>query len=296
MEASGSVFVYASETQLDIFVTMAVGHHHPNSFNNQMKDQTMSYADSNGKGGGNTAVIVASILAGLCVVLLVCGGILAALLLPAVQAAREAARRMQCTNNMKQIGLALHNYESAYKSLPPAYTVDSEGNRLHSWRSLILPYLEQSAVYNRIDFSKPWDHPDNEFIRELNVPTFMCPSTKLPNGYTTYVAVVAPNGVFSGPTPTNFQDIKDGLSNTLMVVETTEAKAVHWMEPNDTDLNAFIASLPGPVPPNDRHAHTGGSVVTFGDGSVQFLSSNTPVETLQALVTSNGGERVNTDF
>ena len=75
MEASGSVFVYASETQLDMFVTMTVEHRHPHSFNNQMKDQTMSYADSPSKGGGNTAVIVASILGGLCVVLLVCGGI-----------------------------------------------------------------------------------------------------------------------------------------------------------------------------------------------------------------------------
>jgi len=256
----------------------------------------MSYADSPSRGGGNTAVIVASILAGLFVVLFVCGGILAALLLPAVQAAREASRRMQCTNNMMQIGLALHNYESVYKSLPPAYTVDSDGNRLHSWRTLLLPYLEQNAVYSQINFSKPWDHPDNGILRELNIPTFMCPSTKLSNGYTTYVAVVDPNGVFSGSTPTKFQDIKDGLSNTLMVVETTEAKAVRWMEPNDTDLNAFIAAHTGPLPPNDRHAHFGGSVVTFGDGSIQFLPSNIPVETLRAIVTSNGGERVNIDF
>ena len=124
----------------------------------------------------------------------------------------------------------------------------------------------------------------------------MCPSTKLSNGYTTYVAVVDPNGVFSGPTPNNFQDIKDGLSNTLMVVETTEAKAVHWMEPNDTDLNAFIASLTGPGTPNDRLAHPGGSVVTFGDGSVQFLSSNIPVETLRAIITSKGGETSKSDF
>ena len=81
-----------------------------------------------------------------------------------------------------------------------------------------------------------------------------------------------------------------------MVVETTEAKAVHWMEPNDTDLNAFIAALNGPATPSNRLAHPGGGMVTLGDGSVRFLSSNTPVETLQALVTLDGGERVNTDF
>ncbi len=76
-------------------------------------------------------------------VFLVCSGILAGLLLPAVQAAREAARRVQCSNNLKQIGLALHNYNAAYKSLPPPYTVDANGQKLHSWRTLILPFIEQ---------------------------------------------------------------------------------------------------------------------------------------------------------
>ena len=93
--------------------------------------------------------------------LLVCGGILLALLLPAVQAAREASRRMECSNNLKQISLAMHSYHDVYGSLPPAYTIDEEGRRLHSWRTLLLPYLEAGQIYEQLDLSQPWDSLDN---------------------------------------------------------------------------------------------------------------------------------------
>ncbi len=72
-------------------------------------------------------------------------GILVILLLPFRRTAGDAARRMQCSNNLKMLALAMHNYHDFYKSLPPAYTVDSQGNHLHSWRTLLLPFLEESA-------------------------------------------------------------------------------------------------------------------------------------------------------
>ena len=75
---------------------------------------------------------------------------------------------MQCANNLKQIALALRNYESVYHALPPAYTVDAEGKPLHSWRTLILPYLEQQALYDKIDLSKPWDDPANKEAYETD--------------------------------------------------------------------------------------------------------------------------------
>ena len=221
---------------------------------------------------------------------------MAALLLPAVQSAREAARRMQCSNNLKQISLALLNYESAYKQFPPAYTVDQDGNRLHSWRTAILPFLEQTQLYGKIDWTKPWNHPNNAFALEAEVPSYKCPSTDVPKGFTTYVAIVDQQGVFSGSGQTKVREITDGTSNTLLVGETTKSKAVHWMDPSDSDLDSFIAALTGPDIPTDRRAHVGGSNVVFVDGSVRFLSSRISEESLRAMVTRDGGEKVIADY
>jgi hypothetical protein len=95
--------------------------------------------------------------------------ILVGLMLPAVRTPRHAAGRMQCTNNPKQISLALHNYHSKYRSFPPAFTVDDKGNRLHSWRTLILPFMEQSALYDTIDLSVPWSDPVNHEATKVPV-------------------------------------------------------------------------------------------------------------------------------
>ena len=248
----------------------------------------MSYVENSRKnGGGTTVVIVIAVLAACGMMFLVCGGIMVALLLPAVQSAREAARRMQCNNNMKQIALAIHNYADVYKSLPPAYTVDSDGKRLHSWRTLILPYMEERQLYSRIDFSKPWDHPDNEFAMEREIPSYTCPSSSLETGHTLYLVIVDPQCVFPGETPITFREITDGTSNTVMVYETDPAKSVHWMEPSDGDLTEFLAAFSG----SHRHSHTGGANCTFADGSVRFLSSNTTPAALRSMATINGGER-----
>ena len=105
-----------------------------------------------GRGCGCVQVLL---VLGIIVVLLV-------LFLPFTSAVpRPAARRAQCTNNLKQIGLALHEYVQEYDALPPAFTVDAQGRPLHSWRTLILPFLEQEALYKTIDLSKPWNDPAN---------------------------------------------------------------------------------------------------------------------------------------
>jgi prepilin-type N-terminal cleavage/methylation domain-containing protein len=106
-------------------------------------------------------------------------GILVGLLLPAVQQAREAARRIQCKNNLKQIGLALHNYTTTHRSLPPGATVDLSpsvtGNN-GSWgvHGRILPYLEQGNLYDQVDLTTAWDF--QSAIDGLKIPTYACPS------------------------------------------------------------------------------------------------------------------------
>ena len=114
-------------------------------------------------------------------------GILIALLLPAVQAAREAARRLQCTSNMRQIGLALHNYHASHRTFPPGVVGTRLDKTRHdrnafkqiSWNTFILPQLERQDVFDAFTFEKSFDHADNDRAVRETVSTFLCPSTGL---------------------------------------------------------------------------------------------------------------------
>lgn len=104
-------------------------------------------------------------------------GILVGLLLPAVQSAREAARRTQCMNNLRQIGMALHNYESAYKRLPAGWIANRpDGEPGWGWAVALLPFMEQSPVYNQLDVRLDIEHPKNFLLIKQVIPTFICPS------------------------------------------------------------------------------------------------------------------------
>ena len=93
-----------------------------------------------------------------------------------LEAAREAARRSQCANNLKQIALAMHNYHDVFKSFPPAVITDKNGRPMHSWRVAILPFIEQAALYKNYKFDEPWDGPNNRNLDNIAIPVFRCPS------------------------------------------------------------------------------------------------------------------------
>lgn len=213
-------------------------------------------------------------------------GVLALIVLPASRRgiSHDAARRMQCSNNLKQIAFALHSYESKYKMFPPAYTVDVDGNRLHSWRSLILPFLEQGELYNKIDFSKAWDDPANEAVFRSSLPYYRCPSSEFPAGHTSYLAIVGEHNCLR-PQGRMKSDVVDGLSNTVMIFETEPSKTVHWMCPEDASEEMFVA-----VDPVSKTAHKSGRNACMADGSVRFLSSSIPNDQLRGLATIDGRE------
>ena len=179
------------------------------------------------------------------------------------------------------------NYHDTYGSLPPAYTIDANGKPLHSWRTLILPYLEHQALYNTIDLSKPWNHPANSQAFKAQLPIYRCPASELPPSYTSYLASVGENSCFLPTNPRPFSEITDGTSNTLLVVEFPNEYAVHWMSPLDADEDMIVgfASL-------GTLAHPAGTQVALADGSVRYVSLNIAPETLRALVTAHGGETV----
>jgi len=215
------------------------------------------------------------------------GAVLVALMLPAVRrGGGEAARRSQCKNNLKQIALALYNYETDYHALPPAYTVDADGKPLHSWRTLILPYLDQRPLYETIDLSKPWDDPANAEALKTGLSVFHCPSDSCPKNHTTYLASAASNGCFRLTETRLLSEITDGLSETLMVIEVPSDRSVPWMSPKDADERLVMS-----IGPESKLAHAGGTQAALCDGSVRFLSVAIPAATRRALISIAEGDK-----
>jgi hypothetical protein len=207
-------------------------------------------------------------------------------MLPATnRGARQAAPRTQCKNNLKQIGLALANYRDANGAFPPAYTVDADGKPLHSWRTLLLPYLDQQSLYKTIDLSKPWNHPTNAEAYKTTIPGFACPSTKSQPGHTTYLAIVTPNSCLRPAETRLMSEITDGTSNTWIVIEAPPDHAVHWMAPIDADEHLILD-----FGTKTKLAHVGGMHVLLGDGSVRFVPANLPVADRLALISISGKE------
>jgi len=237
-----------------------------------------------------TPVVLIVVLA--LVVVLFCSGLPIALLLPAVQAAREASRRSQCCNNLKQLALAMHNYHDTYKCFPPAYIADESGKPMHSWRVLVLPFIEQQALYERYDFDEPWDSPANLALAQTVIPAFRCPSDAVASGpETNYVMIVGPGTLYDGEESTSMRNIKDGTSNTIMFVEVV-GSGINWLEPRDLDIEQLSFQINAPGGQGIQSSHPGGANVAFCDGSVRFLSETIDPQTLQNLITIDDGNPV----
>lgn len=201
---------------------------------------------------------------------------------------REAARRSQCVNNLKQIGLAMHNYHSAHNAFPPAFSTNKEGKPLLSWRVLILPYLEAKPLYDQFHLDEPWDSEHNKALISKMPEVFTCPSgmkTLAGEGKTSYLTPCGPHTVFPGAAGIKLQQITDGTSNTILVVDAADAQAVVWTQPDDWE----IANL---KPQQLFGHHLGGSNFGFADGSVHFLKTTIAPAVLQSLLTRDGGEVV----
>jgi hypothetical protein len=214
---------------------------------------------------------------------------LIALLLPAVQQAREAARRAQCKNNLKQIALAMHNYHDSYGTFPPAVTYSADGQPMHSWRVLLLPFLDEVALHAQYNMNEPWNSPANSQLLSRMPKVYGCPSSPPELGVTHYAVPVGPRTMFPPERGVAAREITDGTSATLMVIETF-GTSLNWMAPVDMTVSAGV---PGAQPVAFSSLHTGGFHVSLADGSVRYLSYDvaTP-QVLDAMLSRDGGEAV----
>lgn len=236
-------------------------------------------------------------------------GVLVSLLLPAVQAAREAARRASCSNNLKNQSLALTSFHDIHRCFPPGHLV--QGALGYSWAAFILPQLEQQAVQDRIDFSLPWEHPNNYSITREVLPVFRCPSSQIAfGGDTDYGgilgSVMTPAGATgqenllnrgtlvlyqSASDTVDAGSVLDGLSNTICIAESCDILAeddgfwisgVSCVSHDKGGVNSERLGIFGP--------HAQGAIAARVDCSVTFLSRSVEPAIIGALCTRNGNE------
>ena len=213
----------------------------------------------------------------------------AALLLPAVQKVREAASRAKSSNNLKQMALAMHNYESAYRTLPAAAICDKNGKPLLSWRVAILPFIEQAQLYQQFKLDEPWDSDHNKKLIAQMPNIYAVPGVTNPGEPTTHYRVFQGNGaLFDQRKGSRFADVTDGLSNTLMIVEANDG--VPWTKPEELDFDPAK-----PLPKLGKQSPDG-YLAAFADGSVRFIQMKVSEKTLKAMITRAGGEAITEDF
>ncbi len=231
--------------------------------------------------------IVGVVLLGvLCGLLLVC-------VLPEFSGDRNvAANRTLASNNLKQIVIALHNYQEYYGTLPPAVVCNDKGEPLYSWRVALLPFVEEERLYRQFNLDEPWDSPHNAALLP-RMPRLYAPVRHPPGApnHTCCQVFVGGGAAFEGTEGLVLpDDFPDGTANTFLVVEAGDP--VPWTKPADLAY-AADGALPKLGPPPGGISAWGrphGFLAAMGDGSVRFVSQESAESTLRIHITRNGGE------
>jgi prepilin-type processing-associated H-X9-DG protein len=190
------------------------------------------------------------------------------LLLPRVSSG-PASPREQCSNNLKQIGLAIEAYRQKYGSLPPAFVADAHGKPLYSWRVLISPELDQQALYDAFHLGEPWNSPHNSKISQAHWAVWLCPSDNVVLSHTSYLAVVGPNTAWPGAKTRKLADFADP-SKMILVVEVANS-GINWAEPRDLYVGQMAAGVNPKSGQGVSSGHSGGAEALFADGHIEFI-------------------------
>lgn len=195
-----------------------------------------------------------------------------------------------CLHNLKQIGLALHNYHDTYGSFPPAYVADEHGQPMHSWRVLLLPWLDEKKLYESYHFDEPWNSEANRSLTERTPAPFACPSTHRHERYgrTSYMAIVGRDTLWPGTTSRQIADVTDGIDSTLAVIEVPD-RDVLWTEPRDITFDDAV-NLFADVPTRNAEGAYQNYNMLLADGSVATNSITMPEAVWRAWFTIAGDD------
>lgn len=222
--------------------------------------------------------------------------------------ARAATIRSRSREQLNQISVAILNYLDVHGCYPPGIIYGPDGKPWHSWRTLILPYVDQLAMYQLYDFTQPWDSAANRDFVEINVPAFSDPiHGRNPEHYAHFGAVIGGHTLFNSVkfdgTKAGFESalnegtpvekISDGLANTLMIASISPEQQISWSEPRDVSIQLGIPAIDAPggfvaVFPADGET---GVLAAMADGSVKIMpKSKLTADVLRALITIDGDE------
>lgn len=209
-----------------------------------------------------------------------------AFMAPIMDSFRVMRESASPANNLKELGLAFHNYHDAYRRFPPRAILSEDEKPLLSWRVMLLPFLGESELYEQFHLDEPWDSEHNKQLLAQIPQIYQNKRVKTPEGYTTYVAPYG--GADDKRTlwdieECSFRNITDGTSNTIMFVEVDADSSVPWTKPDDFDISAkslLDSLLKSPE----------GGYICICDGSVTPISDELTEEILEAMLSCGGGE------
>jgi len=190
--------------------------------------------------------------------------------------------RAQSSNNLKQIGLALHNYHDMNGVFPPAAIVDKKGKALLSWRVAILPYVEQNNLYQQFKLDEPWDSDHNKKLIDKMPKVYALPYSEGKRGETNYRVFVGNGAVFDMIQGIKITQITDGTSNTLLAFEAAESTP--WTKPDETEFDPQK-----PMLKHLRFEDNKASMILMADGSVRAIPNTLPEATLKLLIQRDDG-------
>ena len=209
--------------------------------------------------------------------------------MPAVMAARAAGRRISGMNDLRQFVLAMHLANDKDGHFPAHAIYSKDGKPLLSWRVYLLPFLGRTDLFNQFHLDEPWDSKHNKALVHYMPAFFQSPNGKqrpLAEGKTRYVVPVGKATIFDGDKGISINRITDGTSNTILIVEVGEDKAVTWTKPDDLEFD--------PQKPLAGFGAIGaeGFPVALADGSVRMLPKNIDAETFRRLILRNDGQPI----